>query len=68
MWHEIQEKAKFELLHVLFFVKIVLVDESGIPDLDKFSPDNLLDGKIPSKELLNRWKLIFELFIENGLL
>lgn len=68
MWHEIQEKAKIELFHGLFFVKIASMDEKGIPDLDKISPDNLLNEEMPSREILNKWKTIFNLFIENGLL
>lgn len=65
MWHEIQEKSKMELLHILFMSKLVLADKSSAPSIDEVSPETFYTDEPPSKAVLNRWKFIIDLFVEN---
>lgn len=66
MWNEIQSKAKFELLHSLFMVKIVVADESSAPpSLDEVSPETFFSGEQPSTAVLNRWKCILDVCKDN---
>lgn len=68
MWHEIQQRAKMELLHILYMSKLALIDASTLTPLDEATPDMFFQDGPPSKEVLVRWKLIIDLFIQNGLI
>lgn len=63
MWKEIQNKAKLEILHVLFMVKVTTMDVS---QLDEISPGDFLFWKKLPKETQDRWNLTIQLFNENG--
>lgn len=65
MWIKIQDKAKNELLHAIFMIKVVFADEKDIPSLDEVSPDTFFTEEIPSILILNRWKLVIDLYKEN---
>lgn len=66
MWTEIQSKAKFELLHSLYMVKIVAADESlAPPSLDEVTPDMFFNQAKPTNAILNRWRCILNVCKEN---
>lgn len=66
MWREIQEKARLELLHILFMVKVNSVDETSARPIDEISPTTIFQGELPTKHVLEQWKFLIDLFIENG--
>lgn len=66
MWAEIQKTAKMETLHVLFMSKLALSDYSAVSEIDEISPDTFFNDEPPSDAVLNRWKLIIDMFVENG--
>lgn len=68
MWEEIKGKAKLELLHSLFMVKIVAADESSTPSsLDEVTPETFYSKKSLSNAVLNQWKTILSICEENQL-
>ncbi|XP_055307116.1 uncharacterized protein LOC129571348 [Sitodiplosis mosellana] len=66
MWFEIQDKAKRELMRVLFVVKNSVSDENST--LDKISQDAFFRKDGRTKSFARRWKCILEIFTENGLI
>lgn len=68
MWDEIQEKAKIELLHALFMAKIVTADDNSAPSLDEVTPESFFREEAPSDALLKRWRCIFHVCENNGLI
>lgn len=69
MWDEIQSKAKNELLHSLFMLKVVTADESSAPpSLDEVTPDHFFNEEKPTNVVLQRWQCILDLCKENKLL
>lgn len=68
MWNEIQDKAKFTLSQIIFITRATLADHNQVSDVNSFQPENFFQEKKPSKPILDRWKLILDLFLENGFL
>lgn len=68
MWGEIQEKAKLQLLTLLVRIKVILAKEDTSQSLDNASLDNAPYLKPASQVVLDRWKIMIDVFIENGLL
>lgn len=66
MWFEIQDKAKKDLLRVLFVVKNSVSDETAT--LDKVSQDSFFRKDGQTKTFARRWKCILEIFTKNGLI
>lgn len=66
MWQEIQKKAELEFLHILSMSKMSLTERSSIPSLDNISADTFYEKMPLSKVILNRWKLIIDLYQEHG--
>lgn len=65
MWHEIKEKTKFNLLKLylyLAFDQIEMLKNDEFPASDK----NFYLEQQPPKPILNRWKCINDVYIENG--
>lgn len=60
--------AKLEFMHIIFMTKIALADKNHVADVESFSPGMFNEGGKPSDTILNRWKIIIDLFVENGLL
>lgn len=65
MWREIREKAKLELLHILFMMKVNSVDENSAQSIDEITPSTIFK-ELPTKIVLNQWKYQIDLFTENG--
>lgn len=64
MWDEIQQKAKIELLHVLFMIKMITFDTSS-SQKTRVDPKVFYDWiKLP-QNVQTRWKLLMEIFSEN---
>lgn len=68
MWHEIREKAKMELLHILFMAKINLIEENSAQSPHDMTPDTLFKEELPSKAVLRDWKFKIDMFTEHGLI
>lgn len=68
IWNEIQNKAKLEILHIFFLTKCVLADEQTAPWIEDITAETFFSSKLPSKIILNRWKLILDVFQENALI
>lgn len=69
MWKEIKDKAKLELLHSLFMVKVVTADERSTPSsLDEVTPETFFSGESPSEAILNRWECILSVCNDNELI
>lgn len=66
MWQEVQSKAEMELIHVLIMSKLPLIDKSSVSSLEEVSPDTFYQKGPPSEAILNRWKLIIDLYTEHG--
>lgn len=68
IWHEIQVKAKLELLHILFVAKISLANRTTEPSIDEISLNTIFNEQSPSEAVLRRWKFLIDIFAENGLI
>lgn len=68
IWNEIQNKAKLEILHVFFLTKCVLANEQTAPWIEDITPETFFSSELPSKAILDRWKLILDVFQENSLI
>lgn len=66
MWNEIKDKAKIELMHILFMAKLCKSDETSIPQSDEITPETFSKVEKPSLSVLQRWKCIIDLFDKNG--
>lgn len=62
MWEEIQKRAKIEMLHILFMIKVTTAD---LDSLGETSPDAFYNWKQLPNEVLKRWKIIIKIFTEN---
>lgn len=63
MWREIQRRAKIELLHVLFMIKMITFDASASQERD---PDAFYDWKELPDNVSKRWQLLIDIFSKNG--
>lgn len=67
MWREIQDKAKLEVLHIFFLKKLCMVQTNEAPpSLDEVNAETFYKDDPPSVAVLNQWKLIINIFQENG--
>lgn len=67
MWNEIKDKSKIEILHIFFLSKLCMVETSETPPLlDAVNSETFFKNEPPSDAVLQRWKLIIDLFQENG--
>lgn len=60
--------AKIEFMHIMFMTKIALADMNHVSDVESFTPGMFMEGGKPADNILNRWKIIIDSFVENGLL
>lgn len=65
VWLEIQRCAPMEMIHVLIMSKLPLIDKTTV-SYDDITPDTFYQKGPPSKAILNRWKLILDLYVEHG--
>lgn len=68
MWNEIRKTAKMETAHIFLMTIVRLLDKSQVSDVESFSPEAYARRGKPSDSILNRWKLIIDLFVENELI
>lgn len=63
MWREIRQRARIELLHVLFMIKMITFDASNDSDND---PDAFYNWKELPESVSIRWQLLIDIFDKNG--
>lgn len=63
MWLEIKERAKFELMHILFMQKISFVDYAA--SVDEISKDTFTKNQKPTDDILHRWRVVIDLFTQH---
>lgn len=66
MWKEIQEKAKLSLFYVFYRIKLMRSDDSSVPSLSKPSENATSFEQPASKTVLDQWKFVIDIFMENG--
>lgn len=65
MWQEIKEKAKFNLLNLYYYLALdqfSLAGDNPVPE----DPNDFHIQQSTPQVILNRWKCIHDLYIENG--
>lgn len=64
MWEEIRQRAKIELLHILFMIKVT----TYVPDAsnESIGPDTFFNWTQLPDRVRIRWQIVLDIFNENG--
>lgn len=68
MWAEIRANAKNELFHIMFITSLILKEAADIKPVDEISIETLGPREQSSGAILERWKLILDLYKKHNLL
>lgn len=66
MWDEVKDKAKLEILHTLFMIKLCTFQIDDSVDLDKVDSNDFMDQVKPSPNYVKQVKNMYRIFDENG--
>lgn len=65
MWQEIKDKAKFDLLNLYYNLALdqfSLAGDNAVPE----DPNDFPIERSTPEVILNRWKCIIDLYVQNG--
>lgn len=66
MWSEIRAKTHITLFRLLIRAKVTRANHDSTPQLSQVNKNNFPMERPASKAVLDQWKFIVDLFIENG--
>lgn len=66
MWGEIKDRAKIELLHVLFMIKVTMFDPKTQAEPDQeICQEIFFNWKSLPEDVSSRWELLIDIFVKN---
>lgn len=68
MWREIRQKAKLQLFTLLVRLKVIMAEEDASQSVKNVNQYTAAYLKPASQEIFDRWKIMIDIFIGNGLI